>query len=112
MSYELSYISRYLLYALLVFSPLARGGVQPWSVAVIEIATLIALALFLIERSLTWDWKWIRTPLDLPIVCLLVLCLLSVAFSVHRWTSLYSTILLINYIVILYLTIHLTGTRS
>jgi O-antigen ligase len=112
MSNELSLISRYLLYALLVFSPLARGGVQPWAVAVIEIVTLIALALFLIERSLKWDWKWIRTPLDLPILCLIVLCLLSVVFSVHRLTSLWSFILLLNYLTILYLTIHLTTTRS
>ena len=113
MIYQLSLISRFLLYALLVFSPLARGGVQPWAIAVIEIVTLIALALFLIERSLKWDWKWIRTPLDLPILCLVILCLLSVVFSVHRPTSLWSFILLLNYLTILYLTIHLiTGTRS
>jgi O-antigen ligase len=113
MNSYLSTISRYLIYSILVFSPLARGGVQPWAIAVIEIVTLIALALFLIERSLKWDWKWIRTPLDLPILCLLVLCLLSVVFSVHRLTSLWSFILLLNYLTILYLTIHLiTTTRS
>jgi O-antigen ligase len=105
-------LTRYLLYALLIFTPLARGSVQPWAIAVIEIITLIALALFLIERSLKWDWKWIRTSLDLPILCLLVVCLLSVVFSVHTRTSLWSFILLLNYLTILYLTIHLTGTRS
>jgi O-antigen ligase len=112
MPYHLSSFSRYLLYALLIFTPLARGSVHPWAVAVIEIATLLALALFLIERSLKWDWRWIKTPLDLPILCLLVLCLLSVVFSVHRQTSLWSFILLLNYLTILYLTIHLTTTRS
>jgi O-antigen ligase len=112
MNNYLSTISRYLIYALLIFTPLARGSVQPWAVAVIEIATLIALASFLIDRSLKWEWKWIRTPLDLPILCLLVLCFLSSVFSVHKWTSLWSFILLLNYLTILYLTIHLTSTRS
>jgi O-antigen ligase len=37
---------------------------------------------------------------------------LSVVFSVHRPTSLWSFILLFNYLTILYLTIHLTTTRS
>ncbi len=108
----LNNIPRYLLYALLIFTPLARGSVQPWAVAVIEIVTLIALTLFLIHNCLTRDWKWIRTPLDLPLCCLLVICLLSSFFSVHKWTSLWAFTLLVNYLTIYYLTIHLIKTRS
>jgi len=108
----LNNIPRYLLYALLIFTPLARGSVQPWAVATIEIVTLIALTLFLIHKCLTRDWKWIRTPLDLPLCCLLVICLLSSFFSVHKWTSLWAFTLLVNYLTIYYLTIHLIKTRS
>ena len=108
----LSNSPRYLIYALLIFTPLARGSVQLWAVAVIEMVTLMALTLFLIHKCLTHDWKWIRTPLDLPILCLLILCLLSSVFSVHKWTSMWALILLFNYLTIFYLTINLTRTRS
>ncbi|MBW1916233.1 MAG: hypothetical protein JRI86_15085 [Deltaproteobacteria bacterium] len=70
-------ISRYSIYILLVFTPLARGSVQPWAIASIHIVTVIALATFLMEKSLTWEWKWIKTPLDLPFLALAVLCLLD-----------------------------------
>src|SRR4030042_4335375 len=112
MNFLLSTTSRYLIYTMLIFTPLARGSVQPWAAAVIEIITLIALAVFLIKNSLTWEWKWIKTPLDLPLLILLILVILSAIFSVHKITSLWSIVLLFNYLTILYLTIHLTGTRS
>lgn len=108
----LSTISRYLIYSLLIFTPLARGSVQQWAIAAIHLITLTALTLFLMEKSLKWDWKWIKTPLDLPILCLLLLCLLSTVFSLVKMASIWSFILLLNYLTILYLTIHLTRTRA
>jgi len=74
--------------------------------------TLIALTAFLLEKTMAWDWKWIKTPLDKPFIALVVLCLLSSVFSLHRPTSLWSMILLLNYLVIFYLTIHTFRTRS
>ncbi|MGB6012656.1 MAG: O-antigen ligase family protein, partial [Desulfobacterales bacterium] len=103
---------RYSLYLLLIFTPLALASVQGWAVSVIHFVTLIALTAFLIEKSLTWDWKRIRTSLDKPILCLLVLCFLSSVFSVHTYTSIWSSVLLLNYCVIFYLTIHVVRTRS
>ncbi|MFC1892056.1 O-antigen ligase family protein [Thermodesulfobacteriota bacterium] len=73
--------------------------------------TIIALAAFLMEKSLTWEWEWIKTPLDLPILCLLLLCLLSTAYSMNRRISLSSILLLFNYLTIFYLTIHTFNTR-
>jgi O-antigen ligase len=108
----LSTTSRYLLYGLLILTPLMRGSVQLWAISLIEIVTLIALTLFLIHKCLKHDWKWIKTPLDLPILCLLFLSFLSTIFSIHRSTSLWAMVLLFNYLTIFYLTIHLTRTRS
>jgi O-antigen ligase len=105
-------LTRYSLYLLLIFTPLALGSVQGWAVSAIHFVTLIALTAFLIEKSLTWDWKRIRTPLDKPILCLLVLCFLSSVFSVHTYTSIWAFILLLNYLVIFYLAIHVVRTRS
>jgi len=107
-----SAIPRYLIFALLIFTPLARGSVHGWAVTVIHIVTLIALTAYLLEKTLTGDWKWIKTPLDKPIICLLLLCLLSAVFSVHRYTSIGATILLVNYLTIFYLIIHTVRTRS
>lgn len=105
-------VSRYAIYALLIFTPLARGSVQGWAVGVIHLVTLIALTAFLLEKSLTWNWKWINTPLDKPILCLLLLCFLSSIFSLHRYTSIWSLILLLNYLTIYYLVIHTIRTRA
>jgi O-antigen ligase len=100
------------IYALLIFTPLARGSVQGWAVSVIHLVTLIALTAFLLEKSLAWNWKWINTPLDKPILCLFLLCFLSSIFSLHRYTSIWSLILLLNYLTIYYLVIHTVRTRA
>jgi len=103
---------RYCLFFLLILTPLARGSVQGWAITTIHIITLIALTAFLIGKTLNWDWKWIKTPFDKPILSLLGLCIVSSLFSIHRQTSFWSIILLINYIVIFYLTIHIIDTKA
>ena len=105
-------LTRYSLYFLLIFTPLAMASVQGWAISIIHFVTLFALTAFLLGKSLAWDWKWISTPLDKPILCLLVLCLLSSVFSVHKYTSIWSFILLLNYVIIFYLIIHTVRTRS
>jgi len=110
--YQPSTISRYALYALLIFTPLARGSVQGWAITIIQMVTLIALTAFLIEKTWTGNWRWIKTPLDLPLIILLILVILSAVFSQHRPSSLWAIIILINYVVIFYLVIHTFRTRS
>ena len=112
MTKTLSAIPRYLLYALLIFTPLARGSVQGWAITSIQMVTLIALAAFLIHKSLTWNWKWINTPLDKPILILVILLILSTIFSLYKMISVWSMILFINYLVIFYLTTHTFNTRT
>lgn len=104
-------IPRYVIYALLVLTPLPRASVQSWSITLIQLATLFALTGFLVDRSLRWDWKWIRTPLDKPIAGLLILCLISYFFSKHRPTAFWSLMLLLNYVVIFYLSIQSNHRR-
>ena len=105
-------VTRYALYTLLIFTPLARGSVQAWAITIIQMVTLIALTAFLFDKSVTWNWNWIKTPLDKPILILLLLSILATVFSLHHRTSIWSVILLINYITIFYLTIHTVSTRS
>ena len=104
-------VPRYAIFALLIFTPLARASVQGWAITIIQMVTLIALTAFLFERSLAWNWEWIKTPLDKPIIFLLALCVLSSIFSLHKVASLWAFILLLNYLVIYYLIIHTIRTR-
>ena len=112
----LSAIPCYALYTLLIFTPLARASVQGWAISSIHLITLIALTALLLAKALTLEltlsWEWIKTPLEKPIVILIILCILSSVYSVHRQTSIWSTILLLNYLAIYYLVIHTVRTRS
>ncbi|KPK33910.1 MAG: hypothetical protein AMK70_08915 [Nitrospira bacterium SG8_35_1] len=97
-----------LICGLLVFASLARGGVEGWAVAVIHIITLAACTIHLVQKSLDWDWAWIKTPLDYPVIALLVITFFATIFSVHRTSSIWAFLLLINYVIVYYLVIHLT----
>lgn len=103
---------RFCLYFLLIFTPLARGSVQGWAITTIHMVTLVALTTFLLDKALYGGFKWIKTPLDKPIIVLLILCSISSLFSVHKQTSFWTMMLLVNYIVIFYLTIHTIHTYS
>ena len=108
----LNIFSYYTLYALLVFTPLARGAVQDWAVMLIHLLTLTSLTAFLSDRALTRNWQRIRTPLDKPISFLIILAGLSSFGSVHPRSSLWAMVLLVNYAAVFYLTIHNVNTRS
>ena len=106
------FLPRYSLYFLLIFTPLAIGSVQGWAISVIHFVSMFALTVFLFKKSLAWSWEWIKTPLDKPILVLLILTILATVFSVHKYTSIWSFILLLNYAIIFYLIIHTVRTRS
>jgi hypothetical protein len=95
-----------------VFAVLARGGVQGWAVTVIHMMTLLALVFLLVQKTIDWNWTWIKTPLDLPIAALIILAFFAVIFSSHRPTSLSAVLLLLNYVIIFYLVILTVRSRS
>lgn len=103
---------KYFLFFLLIALPLSRGAVEGWAISLLHIATWSAFILFLLERSLAWDWKRIRTPLDMPLFALSGLTLVSAIFSTHRYASFWSWLLLLDCILVYFLTIHTIRTRS
>ena len=102
----------YALFALLIFTPLARGSVQGWAITIIEMVTLFAFTLFLLKKCIVWEWKWIKTPLDKPIITLIILSIVAIIFSLHTQTSIRSFTLFLTYPVIFYLVINTVRTRS
>ncbi len=68
---------------LLVFTPLARGGVQGWARELVFMAVFGAVCLFAISRILSGRPVFeVKTPLGGPILCLSILMLLSASFSI------------------------------
>ena len=112
LSIALRHALRASLFSLLAITPLARGSVQPWAITIIEMVTLFALTLFLLNKCIAWEWKWIKTPLDKPIVILIILSIVAIIFSLHKQTSIRSFTLFLTYLVIFYLVINTVRTRS
>ncbi len=77
-------ITQFCIYALLIFTPLAVGSAPTWAMMVIHIITLIALTAYFIDKIVTWEWQWIRTPIDIPLAILLIVVLLSTLFSTRQ----------------------------
>jgi len=102
----------YLLYVLLIFTPLARGGVQGWAITLIHILTLLAVTVFFIRAGLDGRLKWIKTPLDTPLLLLLLVIGAATVFSMDPGLSFWSSLLFLNYVAVFYLTIQAVRTRS
>ncbi len=107
-----SITAKYLLYSLLLFSPLARGSVLYWHHTVIELFTLAIVCVLLLERGITGKGLLRRTALDLPILSLIILCIISFLFSQSRNDSAAAFVLLLSYVAIFYATIHCIRTRE
>jgi len=101
---------RLMLFALLIFTPLARGAIQGWAITVIHLITWAALTLFFLQ--LIQNPKWMTTPLDMPLALLVVLTACSMAFSVHRPTSTRAFVLMMNYVAVFYLVRHTVSSRT
>jgi O-antigen ligase len=104
--------AKYLLYALLLFSPLLRGSVQHWHHTMIELFALAILFVLLLEKGLTGNPRFRTTTLGKPIMALLILCLVALVFSQARHESAEALILLLSYVAIFYATIHCIRTRE
>jgi O-antigen ligase len=108
----LNIITRYSIYFLLIFTPLARGSVQGWAVTVIHMGSLITLTAFILEKCFAGKCSWIKTPLDKPILVLTILIILSSIFSVHPGISFRALVLYINYFVVFYIVVNITKSRK
>jgi len=95
---KLSFIIEFILLALIFFRPFVSGLVYPWS----NIFTL----LIILSLSILWlgsligkrKFQLFSTPLNLPILSLLLIAVLSTIFSLNRGASLTSLYQLAGYL--------------
>ena len=93
----------YGLAGIMVISPIVRGAVSLRSFAVIELTIFTLLFLWMWRMSSMRETKFERTVLDKPILCLVVLSLISVLFSVYKHASIVSFIGLLAVVGVYYL---------
>lgn len=62
---------------ILIFSPLAFGTVEPWSLMIMETLCILALLLFLLEKIRFGETTFYDIPGIIPLVCLLVFIMIQ-----------------------------------
>ncbi len=93
---------KYLLYLLLIITPLARGSVLEWHHVIIDIWAKVMLLLILVEKGSTGFPLWRKNALDYPILALCVVFGVSYFFSQAPDHSFEAMRLLISYVIIFY----------
>ncbi|MDY6949985.1 MAG: O-antigen ligase family protein [Thermodesulfobacteriota bacterium] len=88
------------LIVLLVFTPLARGAVQTWAVALAHFVTLVILTTYVWGVLFGAQPRPARTPLDLPLLALFLLAALSSSFSIEQHSSVGALVRLAHYLVL------------
>jgi O-antigen ligase len=107
-----SNIGKYLLYALLVFSPLSRGSVHYWQHTVIVIFALSILFVLLLEKGFTGKPSFRKYALDKPIVAILILAIISSLLGLSVADSGDALVLLLSYVSVFYTTLYCIRTRE
>lgn len=104
--------TKYLLYCLLLFSPLARGSVHGWQQTIIVMFALAMLAVLFLEKAMVGKPPLQVTAMAKPIAALFILCLLSSIFSLSRSDSGEVMFLIVGYIIIFFCTVNCLRTRE
>ena len=100
------------LIALLVFTPLARGTVQVWAVSLAHFITLLMLAAYGLRIIFSPQPRWVRTPLDFPLIFLFVIAIISSFYSIERYASFVALMKLVNCIVLYFIIVNTMRHRD
>lgn len=92
--------------SLIVFTPLAFGTVQVWSITTVHLITLFMLTFWLIKMTALGNFKLVRTPLDLPILLFLGIAVITTLTSIYPYVSKGELYKIINYVLLYYLIVN------
>lgn len=101
-----------LLYFLLIFTPLAYGTVEIWSVTILHAVSIAIITLWAVSMIRSGQIKIYRTPVDMFALILLSLACISVFFSVYPYASRIQIYKLINYALIFYFVVNTFRERQ
>lgn len=93
------------LIAVMVFSPLARGTVEIWSITPVELGIFLLVFIWL-WRASNREGKFIKTRIDLPIWLFIGLAAVSFVFSIYKYVSFLDMMRLFMYVGVFYLVVN------
>ncbi|GAB4534042.1 MAG: hypothetical protein Fur0020_00330 [Thermodesulfovibrionia bacterium] len=91
---------------LLIFLPIAHGGVEVWSVTVMHVVSVILFGVWIFRSISMGQVRLYRTPLDIPLLLLVFYLIVSSFLSVYPYASRIQLYRIVNYIVVFYLLIN------
>jgi O-antigen ligase len=97
---------------LLIFTPLAHGATTRWTFCISLWLVLLALTAMVLKRAWQGDRLIPRSPLDFPVVLLLVLAAGSWFVSIYEEATFWALLRLLLYIIVFYLAVEATASRS
>ncbi len=89
----------------LIFTPIAKGTVQIWSIALVEAVIVFLVFIWLLKLN-NQNEKFRRTALDLPLWLFVGLALVSCYFSIYKYVSVYDMLRLMAMVGIFYLVVN------
>ena len=95
-----------LMAVLLIFSPVARGAVRIWSMAVLLLIELLLIFLWMWKANNSNKYTFIKTGLNKSILAFAILASLSCIFSIYKRDSFYALLRLSGYIGIYYVVVN------
>jgi len=100
------------LIAILIFTPLAKGATELWSISIVYFITLIMFVAWLLKIRSTGGFKIKKTSLDYPILALFVIAAISTIFSIDRTVSISAWPKIITYVLLFYLVVNNINTSE
>ncbi|BHH84226.1 O-antigen ligase family protein [Desulforhopalus sp. 52FAK] len=105
-------IVKYLLYILLIVTPLLRGSVFPWHQALISVFAILMVGLLLLEKGVTSKPEFRRLRLNRPLIGIIFLFSCSFIFTQGRADSLDALTQLVSYVAIFFSTLYCIRSRD
>ena len=100
------------LYGLLIFTPLARGSVQPWSQSLLSIFIVVAVTLLILEGRTQSGQFFRKTELFQPILVLFGWMIVSALFSPVPSVAIEAMTEGFSYLTLYYIVIHTVRSRK
>ena len=94
------------LVAIILFSPLFRAALPIWAITSVYLITLVILAIWLVRIKEDRKFRFVHTPLDLPILFFILFASLSLIRSINIHHSISALYRLISYALIYFLVVN------
>lgn len=76
-----------LLFAILIFGPIAHGLVETWSITIVHVAAISLFSIAVLTKIYRGEFRIYRTPIDIPILFFLIAVFISFSTSVYPYAS-------------------------